>query len=134
MEDGFDDFAVGARQDLAEDGAGNLHKEGFALGAIQARGLKPGRVGVDADPGLHALEKFVPGIRVALAPSLSAVVIGEKRKPYAISTDVKKLWKAGPICIFLQSSGFCPRWNALPCPCRSVRGPSGIAGPSYRRF
>jgi hypothetical protein len=28
----------------------------------------------------------------------------EKRKPYAISTDVKKLWKAGP---FLRlSSGF----------------------------
>jgi len=31
-------------------------------------------------------------------------------------------------CIFLQLRDSCPRRNALSCPCRPARGPSGIVG------
>ena len=62
MEDGFDDFAVGAGEDLAENGAGDLDKESIALCAIEARGLEPGGIGVDADPGFDQIEKFIPDI------------------------------------------------------------------------
>jgi hypothetical protein len=54
----------------------------------------------------------------------------EKRKSYAISTDVKKLWKADPLVSFFRLRDSCPCRNAFPSPYRSVRGPSGIAGSS----
>jgi len=72
MKDGLDDVAVSARQNLPEDGAGDLHIKGVPLGPVQPRRLEPSRVGVDADPGFHPIEKFVPGIHsFALAPHLS---------------------------------------------------------------
>src|SRR5580692_10176550 len=93
MEYGFDDLAVGSRQDLPKDRAGDLYKQVFTLGAIQPGGLKPGGVCVDADPGLHALKKPIPGIRRSSH---------RKRKSIpAISTDVNKLWKAGPFLFFI---------------------------------
>jgi hypothetical protein len=42
---------------------------------------------------------------------------------------VKKLWKAGPLASFFILRDSCPCRNAVLCPCRSARGPSGIAGP-----
>ena len=42
VEDGFDDFTVGAGQNLAKNSAGNLDVEGLALGTIEAGRLKPG--------------------------------------------------------------------------------------------
>ena len=62
MEHGLDDLAVGTGQHLAKNGAGNLHKQSFPFSAIEAGRLKPGVEGVDADPGLHAVQKFFPGI------------------------------------------------------------------------
>ena len=62
VEDGFNDLAVGTGQNLAKNGAGNLHVEALALGTIEAGRLKPGIESVDADPGLHAVKKFIPGI------------------------------------------------------------------------
>jgi hypothetical protein len=86
--------------------------------------LKPGGVCVDADPGLHALKKPLPGIRRSSH---------RKRKFIpAISTDVNKLWKAGPFIIFivfrLREIMAVPERLAFPW--RPVRGPYGIAGPS----
>src|SRR5712691_1152850 len=63
MKHGFDDVAIGARQDLPEHGAGYLDIERVALSTVQARGLEPGRIRIDADAGLDALKKLVPGIR-----------------------------------------------------------------------
>jgi len=72
MEDGLYDFAVGARQDLAEHGAGNLHVEKFAFSPIEAGGLKPSGVGIDADSGFDQVQEPVPDIlRFALANNLS---------------------------------------------------------------
>src|SRR5438874_8449884 len=40
-----------------------------SLDPVQPGRLEPSRVGVDADPGLHPIKKFVPGIRsFALTP------------------------------------------------------------------
>jgi len=52
----------------------------------------------------------------------------EKTKPYAISTDVKKLWKAGP---FASSSGFgiLARAGTPYFALSLARRPSGIVGP-----
>src|SRR5260370_36262180 len=55
--------------------------------------------------------------------------MGRKGKPLAISTAVKKLWKADSLASFFQLRDSCPRRNALAYPCRSARGPSGIVGP-----
>src|SRR5580693_10778657 len=100
VEHRFDDIAVGPRQDLPEDRAGDLHKQVFAVGAIQPGGLEPGGVRVDADPGLHALQKPLPGIRR---------ISHRKRKAHpVISTDVNKLWKAGPFISFFRLRESCP--------------------------
>ena len=100
VKDGLDDLAVGPRQDLPEDRAGDLHKQVFAIGAIQPRGLKPSRIRVDADPGLHVFEKSVPGIRRSSH---------RKRKTHpVISTDVDMLWKAGPFIIVFRLRESCP--------------------------
>jgi hypothetical protein len=72
--------------------------------------LKPGGVGVDADPGLHALKKPLPGIRRSSH---------RKRKSIpAISTDVNKLWKAGPFIIFIvfRLRESCPYGSVLLSP------------------
>ena len=53
MKNGFNNFAIGARQNLAKNSAGDLHVERFALGAIEAGRLEPSVEGIDADPGLH---------------------------------------------------------------------------------
>jgi hypothetical protein len=59
--------------------------------------LKPGVVGIDADPGLDKIEELVPDIllSVALSPDLSSGYhrIG-KSQSRAISTGVNNLWKA----------------------------------------
>jgi len=60
MENSLDDVAVRARQDLPEDRAGDLDVKGIALGPVQPSRLEPVVKGVDADPGLHVLQKFVP--------------------------------------------------------------------------
>jgi hypothetical protein len=87
VKHGFNNFAVRARQNLPEYRAGNLHKKIFAVGPVQAGGLKPGRVGVDAHAGLHMFKKTIPRIRRRNH---------RKRKSLpAISTDVHNLWKAG---------------------------------------
>ena len=62
MEDRFDDVAVGASQDLAENRAGNLDVEGIALGVIQASGLKPGTEDIDANARLNPLKKPFPNV------------------------------------------------------------------------
>ena len=130
VKDGLHDFAVCARQHLPEYGAGNLYKEGFALGAVQPRGLEPGRVGIRADPGLHPLEEFFPGIGCfALPPSLSCSCHRREKKTLCYFHRCEKAVESILICVFLQASGFCPCRNAVLCPCRSVHGPSGIAGP-----
>src|SRR5438128_3553883 len=62
MKDGLHDIAVSASQNLAENGAGDLDIEGFALGPVQPRRLEPGRKSVDADAGLHPVQELIPGI------------------------------------------------------------------------
>ncbi len=127
VEHGFDDLAIGARQDLPEDRAGNLHEQVFTLRPIQPRGLKPCGVGVDADPGLHVLKKSLPGIRRSSH---------HKRKSHpVISTDVNKLWKARPFfSFFFLASGIVPVPERLAFPWRPAHGPSRIVGPSTRRY
>src|ERR1700732_3989714 len=51
VKNGFNDFAIGARQNLTKNSAGDLHIERFPFGAIEAGRLEPGVEGVDADPG-----------------------------------------------------------------------------------
>jgi len=53
VEHRLDDLAVGAGQDLAEDGTRNLDEQGIALVPVKAGRLKPGGEGVNADPGFH---------------------------------------------------------------------------------
>jgi hypothetical protein len=52
-----------------------------------------------------------------------------KSKPLGISTDVKKLWKGGPLAFSFWLRGLRPRRNVLLCPCRSARGPFGFVCP-----
>src|SRR5580698_8538285 len=108
VENGFDNLAIGPRQNLPEDRAGDLHKQVFPFGAIQPSGLKPCGVRVDADPGFHALKKPFPGIRRSSH---------RKRKSHpAISTDVNKLWKAGPFSSFFRLRESCPYRSVLLSP------------------
>ena len=62
MEDGFDDFAVSTAEDLTEDCRGDLDEQGVTLRAAQARGLEPGRVGVDADSGFNQIQELIPEV------------------------------------------------------------------------
>src|SRR4029077_6376604 len=128
MKDGLYDVAVSARQNLPEDRAGNLHGKRLALGPAQPRRLEPRRKRIDADAGLHALKQLVPQVgRFAVTPGLDRSRHWmRKRKPLDISTDVKKLWKAGPLVLSFWLRGLHPRRNVLLCPCRSARDPFGF--------
>src|SRR6266436_5436240 len=130
VKDGLNDLAVGARQDLPEDGAGNLYKERVALGAVQPRGLEPRRVGVRADPGLHPLEEFFPRIRCfALPPNLSSSGHRRRKKTLCHFHRCEKAVESILVRVFLQTSEFCLRRNVMLSPCRPPRGPSGIVCP-----
>ncbi len=59
---------------------------------------------------------------------LTEIVIGREWKAYAISTGVKKLWKAGLDSSFL-SLRILARAGALTSPLPTVRVLFGIAGP-----
>ena len=62
MEHRFDDLPIGASQDLAEHGTGNLNEQSFAFLAAQPRGLEPGGVGVNANSGLDQVKELIPDI------------------------------------------------------------------------
>jgi len=124
MEHGLDDVAVRARSAPAGRRRWNLDVEGVAFRPVQPGRLEPRGKGVDADPGLYPLKKLVPGIHsFALAPCLSCCRHRREKKPCAISTDVKKLWKQVHLCL-LQACGF------LPAPERSTSPLSPRARPS----
>src|SRR5260370_33054032 len=106
MKDGLDDIAVCARQNLPEDGTGNLDIEGVTLGPVQPRRLEPGGKGVDADPGLHPIQKFVPGIHsFALTPRLSCSRHRKRKKPLCYFHRCEKTVESRSIRVFLQASG-----------------------------
>jgi hypothetical protein len=69
VEDGLDDFAVGAGKNLAEDRTGNLDEKSVALVTVQARGLEPGGVGIDADTGFDKFKELVPNIESFAFPA-----------------------------------------------------------------
>jgi hypothetical protein len=119
VEDRLNNFTIGARQYLAKDSAGNLHKQGFALGTIQARGLKPGCESVDADPGLHAFQEFVPGVhRFLLTPKLSGCGHRkENTRPALFPQMFKSCGKRAPLHLSIDY-GFQPSLESavLPCP------------------
>ena len=101
MKHGFHDFAVGAGKHLPKHRAGNLNENGFRIVAVEAGRLKPGSVGVDADPGLDQVEKFIPDVWCfAFSSDLGSSYHRyrcyrfEKSQQQTISTGVKKLWKA----------------------------------------
>jgi len=98
MEYGLDDLAVGAGENLAENGTGNLDEDRLAFEAVQASRLKPGGVGVDADPGLDKFEEPVPHIRslrltANLRSSRHCHQSRHKPKRGAFPQSVKNLWK-----------------------------------------
>jgi hypothetical protein len=96
MEDGLDDLAVSAGEDLTENRAGDLDEESVALVAVETGGLKPSGVGVDANSGFNEVEELVPdieGFRFSTKLCSSRHRNG-KYQNQTISTDVKKLWKA----------------------------------------
>src|ERR1700687_2297070 len=130
VKDRLHDFPIRASQDLPEDRAGNLDEEGFALRPVQPRGLKPGCIGVRADPGLYPLKEFFPGIRCfALPANLSSSCHRREKKTLCYFHRCEKAVESIS-CLRLSSGfGICPHRNAELCPCRSARGPSGIAGP-----
>jgi hypothetical protein len=98
MKDGFDDFPVGTGKNLAENSTGNLDENSLRIVAIEAGRLEPGGVGIDADPGLDEVEKFIPDVwSFAFAADLCSSYHRyrfEKSQKKTISTGVKKLWKA----------------------------------------
>src|SRR5260370_7730966 len=110
MKDGIGEVAVRARQPLPKDGAGNLHVESIAPGSVQPRGLEPCRIGVDADPGLDPIEKFVPGIHsFALTPNLSCSRHRWKKKPLRNFHSCEKAVESRSVCVFASGFGILAR-------------------------
>ncbi len=62
VKDGFYNFTVGAGEHLAEDGTGNLDIQGVPFRAVEPGRLKPGGVGIDANPGFDQIEELIPEI------------------------------------------------------------------------
>src|SRR6266446_8109843 len=65
----------------------------------------------------------------SLPPSLSSGCHRREKKTLCYFHRCEKAVESMLICVFLQASGFCPRRNAVLCPCRSACAPSGIADP-----
>jgi hypothetical protein len=95
VKDSLNNLAVRAGEHLTENRAGNLDKECVAFEAAQARGLKPGGVGVDTNAGLDEFEELVPdiaGLRFTanLRSSRHCHQVHRKAKKRHISTAVQK--------------------------------------------
>src|SRR5437879_9871668 len=130
MKHSLDDVSVRARQHLPEDGAGDLNVHGVPFGPVQPRRLEPRRKGVDADPGLHVFEKFVPGIRhFALTPKLRCSRHRNKKTLLCYFHRCEKTVESRSTNAVLQASGFLPAPERLSYPCRSGSGLSGFVGP-----
>jgi hypothetical protein len=69
-----------------------------------------------------------------LSQEFVAVVIARENLTPLFSTDVNKLWKAGPFIFVFQASGVMPVSGASCFPLAPRLRPAGIAGPSHRRY